>query len=188
MQIIKDKLITDSPITDIPSFPPQTPPKRTEGRREVQTNKAAISPQTREAYTKTVRENINYPALVRDMPGDILLIDSLVGLMVETLCTTRPSITISGNKQDAGHVRRRMLQIRPEHIAGLCRKLGGHITATVRSVRLEANYLLTCLYNEPVTFGAFGAAQLEVNHPGGDYEYMDKIYKYGDGFFSMQTG
>lgn len=96
-----------------------------------------------------VKERIEYDQLKAEYPHDNYL-DDMVELMVETLCSNKKTIRIAGGDFPAEAVKERLNQIDDEIMKFVldCLKMN---TTKVRNIR---QYLLTTLYNAPVTIGS----------------------------------
>ncbi len=96
-----------------------------------------------------VKERIEYEILAEQYPGNDYL-EAIVELMVETLCSEKRNIRIAGDELPAKAVKERFMQIDSEIVGFVldCLKMN---TTKVRSIR---QYLLTTLYNAPVTIGS----------------------------------
>ena len=111
----------------------------------------------REAYRDLIRENISYDALITDglRKEDI---DEIVEILVDTVCSTKPFLVVGGDKKPAQVVKSQLLKLDCEHIRFVlaCMKEN---TPKIRNIR---QYLLTTLYNAPVTISNYYGAL--VNH------------------------
>jgi hypothetical protein len=111
----------------------------------------------REAYRDLIRENISYDALITDglRKEDI---DEIVEILVDTVCSTKPFLVVGGDKKPAQVVKSQLLKLDCEHIRFVlaCMKEN---TTKIRNIR---QYLLTTLYNAPVTISNYYGAL--VNH------------------------
>ena len=81
--------------------------------------------------------HIGYAELLRDRPWDRGQVDELVELMVEAACSKRETIRVAGNEVPQALVRRRLLGLN-----------GDHLNFVLDCLK---NYLVTSLYNAPVT-------------------------------------
>lgn len=88
-------------------------------------------------------------------------VDGIVELMLDTLTSVRPSIRIGGESIPINQVQNRFLSLNREHIEYVfdCLKRN---TTKIRNIRA---YLLTALYNAPITIGQF--YQTEIQHDFG---------------------
>lgn len=154
------KSITDLPSTD--SFPfPSGEEKAAAGPPE--TNRRETVTDEMELYRDLIKENISYDILRQDMPYDGDRLDEIVELMVETVCSTRKQIRVSGSDYPAPVVKSRLLKLDSEHIRFVfdCMKQN---TTRVRNIR---QYLLAVLYNAPTTIGNYYSALVNHDMHGG---------------------
>ena len=114
--------------------------------------------QERERCRERVLENIEYDLLVQNGRVDRELLDELVELMVEILCSRRETIRIAGDDYPAQVVKSRFLKLNSAHIEYLQERMGEN-TTEIRNIK---QYLLAALYNAPVTIENYYAAL--VNH------------------------
>lgn len=142
----KEKQNTDQSITDSIPFPsgfPETPvQKRTEAKESF------------ERYRNLILENIDYDVLASDPHVDRELLDEIVDLVQETVCSTRSRIRVAGNDYPTEVVRSKLLKLNGEHIRFVmdCLK---QITTRIRNIR---QYLLTVLFNAPSTMNSYYTA------------------------------
>lgn len=109
-------------------------------------------------YEEIIKENIEYEILLERNPYSKDLIDGIVNLMVETVCSTRPSVTIAKEDMPQQVVKSRLLKLDEGHIEYVLDSFKSN-TTKVRNIR---SYLLTALYRAPTTIDAHYAAL--VNH------------------------
>ena len=100
--------------------------------------------------------NIGYTELIRERPWDRGQADELVELMVEAACSKRETIRVAGNEVPQALVRRRLLGLNGDHLNFVLDCLQRN-TTQVRNIK---NYLLTSLYNAPVTMENSYVAQV----------------------------
>ena len=110
------------------------------------------------AYRDLIRENIRYDDFVREHPWDAGQLDEMVELMVEAVCSKRETLRVAGNEFPQAVVKSRLLKLDDGHIRFVFDCLQKNTT----QVRNMKQYLLTVLYNAPVTMESHYAAQ--VNH------------------------
>lgn len=155
---ITKKSITDLSSTDSFPFPSGEtaagPPEA--NRRETDTDQM-------ELYRDLIKENISYEILRQDMPYDCDRLDEIVELMVETVCSTRKQIRVSGSDYPAQVVKSRLLKLDSEHIRFVfdCLKQN---TTRVRNIR---QYLLAVLFNAPTTIWNYYSALVNHDMHGG---------------------
>jgi len=107
---------------------------------------------------ESIKENIAYDLLVERHPTQKDRIKELVCLMVDTICTTKKTIRISGNDFPKEMVKSRFMKLTDEHIEYVFNSLDNN-PLNVRNIRA---YLLSALYNAPTTMGNY--YQALVNH------------------------
>lgn len=97
-------------------------------------------------------EQIDYHRLREELPYDD--VESLLELMAAVLCSTAATVRIGGEVLPAEAVRRRFRQLDSEHIKYIVEALR-QTTTKIHNIRA---YLLTALYNAPVTMGPYYSA------------------------------
>ena len=142
----KEKQNTDQSITDSIPFPsgfPETPvQKRTEAKESF------------ERYRNLILENIDYDVLASDPHVDRELLDEIVDLVQETVCSTRSQIRVAGNDYPTEVVRSKLLKLNSEHIRFVTDCLKQN-TTRIRNIR---QYLLAMLFNAPSTMNSYYTA------------------------------
>jgi len=113
-----------------------------------------------DAYRELIRENIRYDDFVRGRPWDAGQLDEMVELMVEAVCSKREAIRVAGNELPQAVVKSRLLKLDAEHIRFVFDCLNRN-TTQIRNIK---QYLLTTLYNAPVTMENHYAAQVSHDH------------------------
>lgn len=126
-------------------------------RRE-RSNPACMSKDEFDACQERLRENLSYEELLQEEPLDAPQLDELVELMTETICSKRETIRIAGEDFPQAVVKSRFLKLDGEHIRYILACLRENTT----QVRNMKSYLLTLLFNAPVTIANYYAAR--VNH------------------------
>ncbi|MPM17266.1 hypothetical protein SDC9_63654 [bioreactor metagenome] len=109
-----------------------------------------------ERYRETVKANIEYDHISKRFARERL--DEIVDLVVETLCSVKPTICISGDDYPADLVRDKLLKLNSTHIEYVFDCLDRN-TTYVRNIK---KYLLATLFNAPSTIDSYYAAL--VNH------------------------
>ena len=105
----------------------------------------------RDRYREIISENISYGILLQDYPLDRDILTEILELMVDTVCTTRSTVRISGDDKPAEVVKSQFLKLDSEHIRFVMDGLKDN-TTRIRNVR---QYLLATLYNAPLTIGNY---------------------------------
>ena len=99
-----------------------------------------------------VKENIEYEHLRQELPYDD--VGSLLELIVDVLSSTASTIRIGGEVLPVDAVRRRFRQLDGEHIKYIIDSMS-QTTTKINNIRA---YLLTALYNAPITIGPYYSA------------------------------
>ena len=96
-----------------------------------------------------IKERIEYEILAEQYPGNDYL-EAIVELMVEILCSAKRNIRVAGDDLPAEVVKERLMQVDSEIVGFVldCLKMN---TTKIRNIK---QYLLTTLYNAPVTIGS----------------------------------
>ena len=105
----------------------------------------------RERYREILSGNISYEILLQDYPLDRDILTEILELMVDTVCTTRSAVRISGDDKPAEVVKSQFLKLDSEHIRFVMDGLKDN-TTRIRNMR---QYLLATLYNAPLTIGNY---------------------------------
>ena len=105
----------------------------------------------REQYREIISENISYGILLQDYPLDRDILTEILELMVDTVCTTRSTVRISGDDKPAEIVKSQFLKLDSEHIRFVMDGLKDN-TTRIRNMR---QYILATLYNAPLTIGNY---------------------------------
>ena len=105
-----------------------------------------------------IRENIGYDELTAEQPGSIEMIDEMVEIMTETVCSKRKTIRVAGESLPTSIVSSRLMKLTDEHIRFALYGMKEN-TTKIRNIR---QYLLTVLYNAPTTISSYYTAK--VNH------------------------
>ena len=105
-----------------------------------------------------IKDNIDYYILVkRDyIPNDML--DEIVELMVETICSKNETITIASNTYPHELVKSKFLKINSDHIEYIIDCVSKN-TTKINNIK---QYLLAAIFNAPNTIGSYYATS--VNH------------------------
>ncbi|MDD3212130.1 MAG: DUF6017 domain-containing protein [Eubacteriales bacterium] len=114
-------------------------------------------------FQSQVRNNIDYFELSEGYETNIEQLDEIVDLMVETLCSSRPTISVAGDSLPASLVKERLLKINSQHIEYVMNSLKAN-TTPVRNIK---RYLLTVLFNAPATIDNYYTAQFQHEYYGG---------------------
>ena len=110
---------------------------------------------------REVRESIEYAHLCTEFNQED--VDEMVELITDILCTTRPTVRIGSENIPAEQVKDRLQRLDCGHMEYVFDCLRRN-TTQVRNIRA---YLLTALYNAPVTINSYyqAAVQHDFSHP-----------------------
>lgn len=117
-----------------------------------------VSSDERTDYTDIIRENIGYDFLLESSPSQKGRINEIVGIMLDVVCSTKKYIRVNGEDFPQSVVKSQFLKLDSTHIEYVITALDKN-TSDVRNIRA---YLITALYNAPLTIDSFYSAM--VNH------------------------
>lgn len=102
-------------------------------------------------YYQYFYEQLGIEYLKKDYPYDLGILESILELVVETVCTKRQIIRIGGDDRPVEVVKSRFMKLDSEHIRYVldCFKEN---TTKIRNIR---QYMLATLYNAPTTIGSY---------------------------------
>lgn len=130
----KEILSTDS-TKSFPSLPHKGKPIQESGMER------------RETYREQIMTNVDYDYLVGYTKVDRGRLDEIVGLMLDTVCSTKPTLRVAGEELPTEVVRSRLLKLTGAHLLYVLDRIRENTT----DVRHVKPYLLTALYNAPLT-------------------------------------
>ena len=109
-------------------------------------------------YKKIIKGNIDYDVISRDKDVDKRLLNEMVDILTETVCTSKEYLTVAGDDYPAELVKSKLLKLEGEHIKYVldCIKQN---TSAVRNIK---KYLLGALFNAPSTIDNYYSSK--VNH------------------------
>ena len=112
--------------------------------------------EVRERYKEIIEENIEYEIMSRCPNGERLA--EIVEIMLDAVCSSNKTIRINGEDMPQAVVKSRFLKLNSSHIEYVFHAME-NCPSDIRNIRA---YLLTALYNAPVTIDNYYTAQ--VNH------------------------
>lgn len=109
-------------------------------------------------YKNLIKENIEYDILAERSPRDKDMLDEIVDLITETVCSSKAEIVIAGDTFPTEIVKSKLLKLNSEHIDYVidCIKVN---TTNVRNIK---KYILASLFNAPSTIDSYYTTK--VNH------------------------
>ena len=135
-----DNKKTDMNHTD-PSFLPGSEPKGIDEIRD---------------YEDYFRDQLEYDVLLHDHPYDRETLEGILALLAETCASRKKTIRIAGDDKPAEVVKSRLMKLNFTHIGFVLDCLKENTT----SVRDMKQYLLTTLFNAPVTIDSYYQARV----------------------------
>lgn len=158
-QLNKDIRIIEKPNTDLSITEKSNPYRSNPERYSPQTGPprdAGYDVMGYDEANEAVKCSIEYENIVDRFNRDRL--DEIVDLIVETLCSTKPTICVSGDDYPASLVKEKLLKLNSMHIEYVFECLDKN-TTYVRNIK---KYLLATLFNAPSTIDSYYSAL--VNH------------------------
>ena len=158
-----DHPVTEKPYTDNPAQR-NTDQVITEKRNNSLNNYQSINldgmdrMDERESYRELLWENLELDILAHDQRMDMDRVHELLEIMLDAICSTSPTIRINGEDMPQQVVKSRFLKLNSSHIEYVLQAMNDNPTA-IRNIRA---YLLTALYNAPLTMDNYYSAL--VNH------------------------
>lgn len=122
------------------------------------TNLILSEDEERMGYEAYILEQLDIASLKREYPYESEMLDGMVELILDVLCSKRRTLRIAGDEVSVNVVKSRFMKLNMEHIRYVMQCFQGN-TTKIRSIK---QYLLTALYNAPVTIDSYYRA--EVNH------------------------
>jgi hypothetical protein len=116
-----------------------------------------------EIYREIIMENIDYANLCEQYKYSVDIINEILELMLESVCTKRNVIRISGEDKPAALVKSRLLKIDFTHIEYVLECMDKN-TTDIRNIK---NYLLTAIFNAPNTIGSYYKSRVNHDFYGG---------------------
>lgn len=111
-----------------------------------------------ENYRNYFFQELGFSYLMKEYPLEKDLLEELLELLVETACSSKPTIRICGEDKSIGVVKSRLMKLDSEHVRYVLSCMKSN-TTKVRNIK---QYLLAALYNAPVTINSYYTAL--VNH------------------------
>lgn len=107
-------------------------------------------------YESLLRENLQFDYLLEDYPKDHEILEEILALLVDTVCSSAETIRIAGDSKPAEVVRSAFLKLTSEHIRYVLDCLRENTTR----VRDMKHYLLATLYNAGMTISTYYDARV----------------------------
>ena len=114
-------------------------------------------------YRQIIKDNIEYDNIKERQGYDAALLDEILDIMIDTICTKNPTVRIGGQDIPTEIVKSRFLKLGMEHILYVMDSLKAN-TTKIRNIKA---YLLTSLYNAPTTINSYYTALVSHDLYGG---------------------
>lgn len=112
----------------------------------------------RARYEELIRDNLELEILSQDHRFDTDRVNEMVEIMLDAICSTRPTIRINGEDMPQQVVKSRFLKLNSSHIEYVLHAMD-ECPSDIRNIRA---YMLTTLYNASLTMDNYYSAL--VNH------------------------
>ena len=122
------------------------------------TNLILSADEDRMGYEAYLRDQLGIDYLYPEYPYDKDILDGILELILDIVCSKRTSIVIAGDEKPMNLVKSRLLKLNMEHIRYVMNCLQGN-TTKINNIK---QYMLAALYNAPLTIDAYYRA--EVSH------------------------
>lgn len=117
-----------------------------------------LSDEERMGYEAYLSDQLDISSLKKEYPHDSEMIDGMVEMILDVLCSKRETIRIAGDEKSLNVVKGRFMKLSMDHIRYVMNCLQGN-TTKIRSIK---QYILAALYNAPTTIDSYYHA--EVNY------------------------
>lgn len=115
-------------------------------------------------YREYFLEQLEFDALLHDCPYDRDQLYEILDLLIETVCTKRNAIRISGDDKPKQMVKSQLMKLNGEHIKYVLSCMREN-TTRIRNIK---QYLLAALYNAPMTISSYYGALVNHDMYGGN--------------------
>ncbi len=148
--------MTDGSNTDsIPILSPPSPLGEEAAAPPERKGTGAKSQSAVEIYREIIKDNIEYEHLCQYAKGiDRDMLDEIVDLLVETVCSARKTIRIAGDDYPAELVKSKLMKLNSSHIEFVFDCISKN-TTEIRNIK---KYLLAVLFNAPSTINGYYTA------------------------------
>ena len=115
-------------------------------------------------YEHRIKKNISYDILLQDKRIDQSLVDEIVELILEILCSRRKTIRIAGDDYPADLVKERLLKLNSEHMRYVLDCMAEN-TSQVRNIK---QYLKAVIFNAPSTIDNYYRSKVSYDLKSGN--------------------
>ena len=160
--------VTEQPYTDNPAQR-NTEQVITQGENTNLSNYQSINldgmdgMDTRSRYEELIRDNLELDILAQSSRLDMDRINEMVEIMLDVVCSTKPTIRINGEDMPQQVVKSRFLKLNSSHIEYILDAMRD-CPSDIRNIRA---YMLTVLYNASLTIDNYYSALVNRDMYGG---------------------
>ena len=112
----------------------------------------------RSDYSRIIRDNTECDFIIQQNPEKKEIILELIDIIVDTVCSTKPTIRVNGEDIPHDIVKSTFLKLNSSHIEYVLDAMDNNVS-DVRNIR---SYLTTALYNSRLTLNSYWKSR--VNH------------------------
>ena len=179
----KEKLNTDISSTHSIPFHSLNPSPLEDAAQPPERKRKETEPSAFDIYGEIIKDNIEYDILMQNNRLDKDLINEIVTLMLETVCTKRKTIRIAGDDYPAELVKARFMKLDSSHIEFVLNCMSEN-TTKIRNIK---QYLRAVLFNAPSTMNNYYTSL--VAHDMASGALTPKKPQYGDpDYYSCNEG
>lgn len=179
----KEKLNTDISSTHSIPFHSLNPSPLEDAAQPPERKRKETEPSAFDIYEEIIKDNIEYDILMQNNRLDKDLINEIVTLMLETVCTKRKTIRIAGDDYPAELVKARFMKLDSSHIEFVLNCMSEN-TTKIRNIK---QYLRAVLFNAPSTMSSYYTSL--VAHDMASGALTPKKPQYGDpDYYSCNEG
>ena len=179
----KEQSITDLSSTHSIPFHSLNPSPLEDAAQPPERKRKETEPSAFDIYEEIIKDNIEYDILMQNNRLDKDLINEIVTLMLETVCTKRKTIRIAGDDYPAELVKARFMKLDSSHIEFVLNCMSEN-TTKIRNIK---QYLRAVLFNAPSTMNSYYTSL--VAHDMASGALTPKKPQYGDpDYYSCNEG
>ena len=130
------------------------------------TNPILSEDEERIRYETHLKQQLNVPVLKKEYPTSQEMIDGMVELILDVLCSKNRMIRIAGEDKPINVVKSRFMKLNIEHMRYVVRCFQLN-TTKIRSIK---QYMLAALYNAPATMKSYYQAEVNYDMATGKFE------------------
>lgn len=118
-------------------------PYKTKNKNHNQKSSSGDDEDLRENYLSVLKKNVCYDELCLERPGDRRIIDDLIEIMLDVLCSKKDKVRVNGDNKARCKVAEVYLKLKKEHFLSALNAIHGN----PKPVFNRRGYIITVLYN-----------------------------------------